>query len=115
MKSKICILASLALGVTCLSTLAQETLPGGIVHGPKASFNLSAPEGWVVDAQSGVKQGMPCVLYPKGRIVVGREDGDVREGSQPSMGRRKRIRGNGDQRNEGETRHAKGENRVRQN
>ncbi len=52
---------------------------------------------------------------PERFIVVGREDGDVREGSQPSMGRRKRIRGNGDQRNEGETRHAKGENRVRQN
>ena len=95
MKSKTCILASVALGVICPCMLAQETLPG-IVHGPKASFNISAPEGWVVDNQAGVKQGMPCVLYPKSRIVVGREDGHVREGSQPSMGRRKRIRGNGD-------------------
>ena len=64
MKSKTCILASVALGVICPCMLAQETMPG-IVHGPKASFNISAPEGWVVDNQAGVKQGMPCVLYPK--------------------------------------------------
>src|SRR5882762_3609808 len=66
MKSKICILASLALGAICPSILAQETSPGGIVYGPKASFNISEPEGWVVDNESGKEQGMPCVLYPKG-------------------------------------------------
>src|SRR6266496_5144493 len=66
MKSKICILASLALGAICPSMFAQETSPGGIVCGPKASFNISAPEGWVVDNESGKEQGMPCVLYPKG-------------------------------------------------
>src|SRR6478752_5943127 len=66
MKSKICILASLALGAICPSILAQETSPAGNVYGPKASFNISAPEGWVVDNLAGVKQGMPCVLYPKG-------------------------------------------------
>ena len=65
MKSKICVLASLALGAICPSILAQEASPAGIVYGPKASFNISAPEGWVVDNQAGVKQGMPCVLYPK--------------------------------------------------
>src|SRR6266496_1082633 len=66
MKSKICILASLALGAICPSMFAQETSPGGIIYGPKASFNISAPEGWVVDNEAGVEQGMPCVLYPKG-------------------------------------------------
>ena len=66
MKNKICILASLALGAICPSMLAQETLPGGIVHRPKAGFNISAPEGWVVDNEAGKEQGMPCVLYPKG-------------------------------------------------
>ena len=66
MKRKICILASLALGAICPSMFAQETLPGGIVYGPKASFNISAPEGWVVDNESGKGQDLPCVLYPKG-------------------------------------------------
>src|SRR5256714_9835371 len=59
--------------VICLGLLvlpagvpAQEKYPAGIVHGPKAGFNVSAPEGWVVDNESGKEQGMPCVLYPKG-------------------------------------------------
>jgi len=66
MKTKMCILA--LLGITALSPcmLAQENYRGGIVHGPKAAFNISAPEGWVLDNESGVSQGMPCVLYPKG-------------------------------------------------
>jgi tetratricopeptide (TPR) repeat protein len=44
----------------------QEKYPAGIVHGPKAGFNISAPEGWVVDNESGKNQDLPCVLYPKG-------------------------------------------------
>jgi tetratricopeptide (TPR) repeat protein len=59
--------------IVCLALLflpagvpAQEKYPAGIVHGPKAGFNISAPEGWVVDNEAGVNQGMPCVLYPKG-------------------------------------------------
>jgi tetratricopeptide (TPR) repeat protein len=44
----------------------QEKYPAGIVHGPKAGFNISAPEGWVVDNEAGVNQGFSCVLYPKG-------------------------------------------------
>ena len=53
MKSKICILASLALGAICPPMLAQETSPKGIVHGPKAGFNITAPEGWVIDTEAG--------------------------------------------------------------
>src|SRR5437764_9928958 len=59
--------------VICLGLLvlparvpAQEKYPAGIVHGPKAGFNINAPEGWVVDNEAGKEQGMPCVLYPKG-------------------------------------------------
>src|SRR6516162_11581736 len=59
--------------VVCIALLvlragveAEENYPGGIVHGPKAAFNISAPEGWVLDNESGVEQGLPCVLYPKG-------------------------------------------------
>jgi len=54
------------LSLLCLRLFAQDTYPGGIVYGPKAAFNLGAPEGWVLDNSAGVEQGLPCVLYPKG-------------------------------------------------
>jgi hypothetical protein len=47
-------------------SFAQEGYPGGIVYGPKAAFNIAAPDNWVLDNQSGASQGLPCVLYPKG-------------------------------------------------
>lgn len=50
----------------CSIALAQDTYPGGLVYGPKAAFSVAAPEGWVLDNQAGVEQGLPCVLYPKG-------------------------------------------------
>ena len=62
-----------AAGVVCLALLflpagvpAQNQNAGGIVYGPKAAFNIAAPEGWVLDNESGVEQGLPCVLYRKG-------------------------------------------------
>jgi hypothetical protein len=62
-----------AAGVFCLALLllpavvaAQNKYVGGIVYGPKAAFTIVAPEGWVLDNESGVEQGLPCVLYPKG-------------------------------------------------
>src|SRR6266481_4255261 len=64
------VLTFLALAVFCPCTPAQETSPAGIVRGPKAGFNISAPEGWVVDNEAGKEQGMPCVLYPKGSSWV---------------------------------------------
>lgn len=66
MKTKMCIAAFLALGPFCASMPAQEPFRGGIVYGPKAAFNIAAPQGWVLDNKSGVEQGLPCVLYPKG-------------------------------------------------
>src|SRR6266705_618905 len=56
----------LALLLFCSPVSARETYRGGIVYGPKAAFNISAPEGWVLDNKSGADQGLPCVLYPKG-------------------------------------------------
>lgn len=38
----------------------------GIVRGPGYAFTLKAPTGWVIDAVSGVEQGLPAVFYPKG-------------------------------------------------
>src|SRR6266446_1172366 len=67
MKTKMCICGFLALAISPIFTLlGEETSPGGSVYGPKAGFNISAPEGWVVDNEAGKEQGMPCVLYPKG-------------------------------------------------
>src|SRR5438874_7185418 len=60
------IVICLGLLVLPVGVPAQEKYPAGIVHGPKAGFNISAPEGWVVDKEAGKEQGMPCVLYPKG-------------------------------------------------
>jgi tetratricopeptide (TPR) repeat protein len=57
----VCLAVSLAAVIS-----AQENYRGGIVYGPKAAFNISAPEGWILDNESGVNQGQPCVLYPKG-------------------------------------------------
>src|SRR5882724_10606671 len=66
MKTKLCVVVFLALGPFCPYGSAQESFRGGVVYGPKAGFNISAPEGWVVDNEAGKEQGMPCVLYPKG-------------------------------------------------
>jgi hypothetical protein len=56
----------IALLLVGARSFGQENYRGGIVYGPKAAFNISAPEGWVLDNESGSKQGLPCVLYPKG-------------------------------------------------
>ena len=58
--------AGIVLLLVCASGFAQDTHPGGIVYGPKAAFTISAPAGWILDNSSGVEQGLPCVLYPKG-------------------------------------------------
>src|SRR5436309_2322030 len=65
MKTKMCILALLAASALSPSLLGQETPRGGIVNGPKAGFNIAAPDGWVLDTESGKHQDLPCVLYPK--------------------------------------------------
>ena len=57
---------SIAWLLICAGALAQDKNVGGIVYGPKAAFNISAPEGWVLDNRAGVEQGLPCVLYPEG-------------------------------------------------
>jgi hypothetical protein len=46
---------------------APATEPGvaGIVYGDQAAVAVGAPEGWVLDNQSGVSQGVHCVMYPK--------------------------------------------------
>jgi tetratricopeptide (TPR) repeat protein len=66
MKTKIWICGFLVLAISPICMLlGEETSPGGIVHGPKAGFNITAPEGWVIDTEAGKGQDLPCVLYPK--------------------------------------------------
>jgi hypothetical protein len=59
-------IVSILLLFICARSFGEKDNRGGIVYGPKAAFNISAPEGWVLDNESGANQGMPCVLYPKG-------------------------------------------------
>jgi tetratricopeptide (TPR) repeat protein len=67
MKTKISICGFLALAISSICMLlGEETFRGGIVRGPKVAFNITAPEGWVLDTESGRGQDLPCVLYPKG-------------------------------------------------
>ena len=55
----------IGLVAICARIDGESEHPGGVVYGPKAGFNISAPEGWVVDNESGKAQDLPCVLYPK--------------------------------------------------
>src|SRR5205814_8550660 len=58
-------IVSIIFLLICGTNFGQENYRGGIVYGPKAAFNIAAPEGWVLDNTSGVDQGLPCALYPK--------------------------------------------------
>ena len=67
MKTNVCICGLLALAISLISTVPGDaTSPAGTVSGPKAGFNITPPEGWVVDNEAGKAQDMACVLYPKG-------------------------------------------------
>jgi tetratricopeptide (TPR) repeat protein len=67
MKTKICICGFFALAISPIGMLlGEERSNDGIVRGPKAGFNITAPKGWVLDTEAGKGQGFPCVLYPKG-------------------------------------------------
>ena len=67
MKTRMCICGFLALAISSICMLrGEETTPGGIVYGPKATFKISAPSDWVLDNSAGVEEGLPCVLYRKG-------------------------------------------------
>lgn len=47
---------------------AQFQIPegGGIVYGDEIGVVVSAPSGWVFDAESGVSQDLHAVMYPVG-------------------------------------------------
>jgi hypothetical protein len=41
----------------------NSQFPAGLVYGPKAAFEISAPEDWILDNKAGLSSGLPCVLY----------------------------------------------------
>ena len=52
----------------CIQAVDSQVVENGygIVRGPGYAFILKAPSGWVIDAVSGVEQGLPAVFYPRG-------------------------------------------------
>ena len=61
------ILLSLPVSISLQAADSSPVENGfGIVRGPSYAFFLKAPEDWVIDASSGVDQGLPVVFYPKG-------------------------------------------------
>ncbi len=61
----------LLLIIIPISLCAQEnqnndTSSGGIVYGENFAFFVKAPDGWILDNNSGVSQGLDAVFYPKG-------------------------------------------------
>ncbi len=99
--------------VICGRNFGQENYRGGIVYGPKAAFNIGAPEGWVLDNESGKEHGLPCVLYPKGDSWADARTVMYAKIASTQYRRRKRIRRSGDQRHEENARNTEGEDCVR--
>ena len=64
MKQKLFCSCALVFLMMSIDAIAQPGV-GGVVYGPKGAFNISAPEGWVLDPTVAAKQKQPCVLYPK--------------------------------------------------
>jgi len=49
-----------------LTLAAQTTFNQGAIHGKGHIFHLTAPEGWILDKKSGMRQGLYAVFYTKG-------------------------------------------------
>lgn len=56
--------ASALLLVNAGASVREEGV--GILYGENHAFSLQAPKGWVLDNESGVKQDIYAVFYPKG-------------------------------------------------
>jgi len=73
---KILVLTALSILVILSIAYAQKAKGNGdfsvgLVYGKGHAFFISAPEGWVLDNSSGVKQGLCAVFYPKGATWQG--------------------------------------------
>ena len=50
-----------------ITAFGQEGLNTGILYGENHAFSLTAPDGWVLDNQSGASQGLHAVFYEHGQ------------------------------------------------
>jgi hypothetical protein len=67
MKKSIILPLIIAILLNLMSISAQcGEQDGGIIYGPDHSYILKAPDGWVLDNEAGVKQGIQAVFYPVG-------------------------------------------------
>jgi len=68
MKPTLLICLILLPTLCCIQAVDGQVVENGygIVRGPGYTFTLKAPSGWVIDAASGVEQGLPAVFYPIG-------------------------------------------------
>jgi len=44
----------------------EDTNKEGIIYGPHHEFEVTAPDGWVIDNQAGISDGLHAVFYPEG-------------------------------------------------
>jgi hypothetical protein len=51
----------------------QDNMNTGIIYGENHSYSLTAPEGWILDNQSGINQGLYAVFYKKGETWASAE------------------------------------------
>jgi hypothetical protein len=59
----------MAAAACCAQAADQKNaddMNAGIIYGDGHAFAVSAPDGWVLDNESGVNQGLHAVFYPKG-------------------------------------------------
>lgn len=59
-------LITAVLSATMSLVASAGQFASGIVYGKGGAFFLEAPQGWVLDNESGAKQNLHAVFYPKG-------------------------------------------------
>ncbi|MGG9971981.1 hypothetical protein ACQ33O_09335 [Ferruginibacter sp. SUN002] len=60
---KLFLITTLLLFVT---NIFCQSLKSGMIYGKNHAFMLTAPDGWVLDNQAGVSQGLHAVFYKEG-------------------------------------------------
>jgi hypothetical protein len=60
------LLSSLVFSSLVAVTFGQPEMNSGIIYGENHSYSLTAPDGWVLDNESGVNEGYFAVFYKKG-------------------------------------------------
>ncbi len=60
--------ATILLGLGAAAAASGQALleGSGVLHNDKIGAYITAPNGWVFDQQSGLSEGLLCVMYPQG-------------------------------------------------